>query len=137
MAASFVISQTGTDALLSQLTAGLLTPDEYRHAVALVEPLREEGKRCLYCSSSAVIGETCAGHANLESIMNAARATRPLVDMARCGTRERLTNAVMTALELAGLVNSAAHFAERAEKATGMNALCMIAREYVRLESSL
>jgi hypothetical protein len=132
-----IISQTGADALLSQLTRGLLTPDEYHAAIDLVEPLREEGMRCTYCDKAATIGQTCATHTDPATAMNAARAARPIVDQSRCGTREALITAVMTALELIGREKPAGRFAERAEKAPGMNALCMIAREYVKLVNQL
>lgn len=132
-----LIAQTGADALLRQLTAGLLTPDEYHAAIALVAPMQEEGKRCVYCGKQAHIGNTCASHANLADVMNAVRATRPLVDQSLCTTMERSITIVMTALETNGREEFAGRFAERAEKAENMNALHMIIREYVRLENLL
>lgn len=136
-AAPTLIAQTGADALLSQLMEGRLTADEYHTAIAFVAPLTENGPRCAYCSASATIGQTCAGHANLHDIMNASKESRPTVDLSRCSTPELLITAVMTALERTGREKPAGRFAERAEKAPGMNALVMIAREYVKLEASL
>lgn len=69
--------------------------------------------------------------------MNAARAARPIVDLSRCGTPAQLITAVMSALERTGREKPAGRFAERAERAQGMNALVQIAGEYVRLENRL
>ena len=121
-----------TDGLFTQLRDGLITPDEYQAALPT-----EDAPHCLHCDQPAVIDQTCAEHVSLVRTINAVRAVRPLVDLSRCSTPQTLITAVMAALEKAGREKFAGRFAERAEQATGMNGLCMIAREYVRLESSL
>lgn len=136
-AAPTLIAQTGIDALLSQLMEGRLTPDEYRAALAFVSPPVEEGPRCIYCASSALVGTTCAAHADRTAIAAAARATRAVVNLARFSTRHSLTAAVIATLEREGLTQSARHFSERAAGAHGMNAVCQIARDYVRLETRI
>lgn len=131
------IAQTGADALLSQLTAGLLTPDEYHAALAYAPPLVEDGPRCVYCSRSATIGTTCATHADRAKVRADARAACPIINLARHTTRASLTAAVIAALERAGREDASRRFAARAAQAGGMNALAMIAREYVRLVSEV
>lgn len=136
-AATAMIAQTGADTLYRQLCAGLMTPDEYHAAVALVAPPVETGPRCLYCTESAVVGQTCAKHCDRSAVIAAARAARPTVNLALYATRAKLTAAVVAALERTGRDGPARRFAERAARATNMNALAMIAREYVKLEARM
>lgn len=136
-AAATLVAQTGADALYTQLIGGRLTPDEYHAAVQLVAPPIEEGPACVHCGKPAYIGATCATHASKTAARNVARASRPIVDLSRCGTPDLLITAVMTTLERTGREKAAGRFAARAVKAPGMNALCMIAKEYVRLENLL
>jgi hypothetical protein len=115
-AADTLVAQTGADALLSQLIAGMLTPDEYHQAIVLVAPMVEGVPACLYCDRSAIIGQTCADHADRAAVIRAARESRPSINLARYSTRASLTAAVIAALERSGRVRPAQRFAARAAK---------------------
>ncbi len=136
-AAPSLIVQTEADTLMGQMLAGMLTPDEYHQALQLCAPLSESGARCLYCDNAAYIGNTCAEHADRAAVLKVARESRPTINLARYSTRASLTAAVIAALERSGRVRPAQRFAARAAATRGMNALTMIAREYVRLETRL
>ena len=116
---------------------GSMTDAEYTAAYHALAGASEQGTRCIQCGRTAHIGDTCAACTDLWRVMNAVKDARPIVDISRCPTPELLITAVMTALESTGREKPAGRFAERAADAPGMNALCMIAREYVKLENRL
>ena len=120
-----------------QRRSGELTQAEYDEAWRALVNGAETGPRCIKCGAAALMGQTCAKCASLSYAMNAARDARPVLDLSRCSTPGLLITAVMATLERTGREKPAARFAERAEQAPGMNALVMIAREYVRLVNLL
>ena len=114
-----------------------MTDAEYRAAYRALAGAAETGPRCARCGAPAYIGATCAACTDIGSVMQAAQGARPILDLSRYTTPSALITAVMTALETTGREKPAAHFLERALDAPGMNALVMIAKEYVRLENRL